>query len=299
MKILAVGSIALDSVKTPFGSIKDALGGSAVYFGVAASYFADVSIVGVVGKDFPQKHLDALRSRGVDTSGIVIEEGETFRWSGEYGYGLGERDTLETHLGVFEKFNPLIPSELSRSEFIFLANIDPELQFKILRQATNRNFAACDTMDFWIEGKRKELDETMRRVDMMIVNDSECRQLAEEPNLIKAARKVLRMGPHAIVVKKGEHGALLMNEKSMFSAPAFPCEDVFDPTGAGDTFAGGMIGYLAKAGEISERQLRQAVLYGTVMASYCVEKFSIEGICNLTSEEIESRFRQLKELTSI
>lgn len=299
MKILAVGSIALDSVKTPFGSIKDALGGSAVYFGVAASYFADVSVIGVVGKDFPPEHLDTLRSRGIDTSGVVVEEGETFRWSGEYGYDLGERDTLETRLNVFEKFNPLIPPELSQSEFLFLANIDPELQLSVLKQSMNRKFAACDTMNFWIEGKRKELEETMRHVDMMIVNDSECRQLAGEPNLIKATRKVLGMGPRAVVVKKGEHGALMVSEESMFSAPAFPCEDVFDPTGAGDTFAGGMIGYLAAGGEISEKQLKQAVLYGTVMASYCVEKFSIEGICNLTSEEIESRFRQLKGLAGI
>lgn len=298
MGILVVGTAALDSVKTPFGEVKEALGGSAVYFSMAASYFTDVAIVAVVGTDFPPEHLERLGAVGIDTSAVSVVEGETFRWSGVYGYDLNERDTLETHLNVLEVFNPVIPEKLSGSEFVFLANIDPVLQLSVLDQVKDPRLSACDTMNFWIEGKRDKLLEMISRVDIMVMNDSECRELAEEPNLIKATRKIQDGGgPESIIVKKGEHGALLFTGNGFFSAPAFPCEMVFDPTGAGDSFAGGFMGHLAKSGEINDSTIRQAVIYGTVMASYCVEKFSIDGMASLTYSDIENRYNLLREST--
>jgi sugar/nucleoside kinase (ribokinase family) len=297
MGVLVVGSVALDSVKTPFGEAHDALGGSATYFSVAAAYFTDVALVAVVGSDFPAEHVEFLKSRRIDTSGLVTEDGETFRWAGVYGYDLNDRDTIYTKLNVFENFRPRIPERLAASEFVFLANIDPELQLSVLDQVSYPKLVACDTMNFWIESKREVLAELLRRVDVMIMNDSECRELADEPNLIKAARLVLEMGPNVVVVKKGEHGALMADRGGFFSAPAFPCEDVFDPTGAGDTFAGGFIGYLAKVGDASGRNIRRAVIYGTVMASFSVEQFSINGIAALRQGDIETRFRELKDVS--
>jgi sugar/nucleoside kinase (ribokinase family) len=297
MGVLVVGSVALDSVKTPFGEAHDALGGSATFFSVAASYFTDVALVAVVGSDFPTEHVEFLQSRRIDTSGLVTEEGETFRWAGVYGYDLNDRDTIYTRLNVFENFRPRIPERLAASEFVFLANIDPELQLSVLDQVSFPTLVACDTMNFWIESKKDVLAELLRRVDVMIMNDSECRELAGEPNLIKAARRVLEMGPRVVVVKKGEHGALMADMGGFFSAPAFPCEDVFDPTGAGDTFAGGFMGYLAKVGDVSGRSMRRAVIYGTVMASFSVEQFSVDGIAVLHQADIETRFRELKEVS--
>jgi len=297
MGVLVVGSVALDSVKTPFGEVRDALGGSATFFSVAAAYFTDVAMVAVVGSDFPAEHIEMLRSRGIDTSGLVTEEGETFRWEGVYGFDLNDRETIDTRLNVFETFRPEIPGRLAASEFVFLANIDPELQLAVLDQVSRPRLVACDTMDFWIEGKREALDKLMRRVDIMVMNDAECRMLAGEPNLVKAARMVLDMGPKSIVVKKGEHGALLADRDCFFSAPAFPCEDVFDPTGAGDSFAGGFMGYLAKTKDVSTDNIRRAVIYGTVMASFCVEEFSVGGMTSLDQADIEGRFRMLRELS--
>lgn len=297
MGILVVGSVALDSVKTPFGEIKDGLGGSATFFSMAASYFTDVAIVAVVGSDFPREHFGLLESRGVDLRGLVVEEGETFRWSGEYGYDLNNRDTIETHLNVFESFRPSIPDSLASSEFVFLANIDPSLQRAVLDQVERPRFAACDTMNFWIEGKKEELLRTIAKVDAMVVNDSECRELACEPNLILAARKVLGMGPGTVIVKKGEHGAMMFSGDEVFSAAAFPCESVFDPTGAGDSFAGGFMGHLARTGDLSGANVRRAVIYGTVMASFCVEEFSVMGLGSLDHADIEERFRILKDVS--
>ncbi len=297
MGVLVVGSVALDSVETPFGEARDALGGSATFFSIAASYFTEVSIVAVVGTDFPPEHIEFLQSKGVDTSGLVVEDGETFRWAGVYGYDLNERETIETRLNVFETFRPEVPEGLASSEFLFLANIDPELQLTVLDQVSSPKLVACDTMNFWIEGKRSALEQLMKKVDVMIMNDSECRELSGESNLIKAARKVLDMGPGTVVVKKGEHGALMCRGDSFFSAPAFPCEDVFDPTGAGDSFAGGFMGYLAKSRDVSPASLRRAVIFGTVMASFSVEEFSVGGMSSLRMADIEERFRMLKELS--
>lgn len=297
MGVIVVGSVALDSVKTPFGEVTDALGGSAIFFSVAASYFTDVAIIAVVGDDFPSEHLDFLRGMGVDTSGIYTEAGKTFRWAGAYGFDLNERETIETRLNVFEKFRPRIPENLARVEYVFLANIDPELQRLVLDQVESPALAACDTMNFWIERKRKELLETISRVDVMVMNDAECRELAGEPNLIKASRRVLRMGPKTVIVKKGEHGALMFKGDSFFSAPAFPCESVYDPTGAGDAFAGGFMGHLANTGDTSDANIRRAVIYGTAMASFCVEQFSVDGMASLAVDDIEARFQQLKEVS--
>jgi sugar/nucleoside kinase (ribokinase family) len=295
--VLVVGSVALDSVKTPFGEVVDALGGSATFFSVAAAYFTEVAMVAVVGTDFPDEHLRFLESRGIDISGLAVEEGRTFRWSGVYGYDLNDRETIDTQLNVFEAFRPRIPERLAASEFVFLANIDPTLQLTVLDQVTTPRLVACDTMNFWIEGKREALESLMGKVDVMVMNDSECRQLAGEPNLIKAARMVLDMGPATLVVKKGEHGALMADRDGFFSAPAFPCEDVFDPTGAGDSFAGGFMGHLAKTGDVSAANIRRAIIYGTVMASFSVERFSVEGMASLDRSDIESRFRALKDLS--
>jgi sugar/nucleoside kinase (ribokinase family) len=292
--LIVVGSVALDSVKTPFGEVHDALGGSAVFFSTAASYFTEVSVVAVVGTDFPERHIDFLKAKGIDTTGLSVESGETFRWTGVYGYDLNDRDTIDTRLNVFEGFHPQIPADLASSDFVFLANIDPELQLAVLDQVERPRLVACDTMNFYIEGRKDALLETMRRVDVMIMNDSECRELADEPNLVKASRAILEMGPHTVVVKKGEHGALMVTGDSFFSAPAFPCESVFDPTGAGDAFAGGFMGHLARSGDIGASNMRRAVIFGTVLASYCVEQFSVDGMSSLEPGDIEGRFKALK-----
>jgi sugar/nucleoside kinase (ribokinase family) len=295
--VLVVGSVALDSVQTPFGVVRDALGGSGTFFSVAASYFTDVALVAVVGEDFPKAGIDLLESRGVDLTGLTVEKGETFRWAGVYGFDLNERDTIETRLNVFEGFNPQVPKGLVGSEFVFLANIIPALQASVLDQVASPKLVACDTMNYYIEGYRDDLLDTIRRVDVMLLNDSECRELAGEPNLIKASRAVLDMGPSTAIVKKGEHGALMFTRDSIFSAPAYPCESVFDPTGAGDSFAGGFMGHLAATGDTSESNIRRAVIYGTVMASFCVEKFSVEGMASLETADIERRFRMLKQVS--
>ncbi|MDF1579725.1 MAG: PfkB family carbohydrate kinase [Desulfuromonadales bacterium] len=297
MSILVIGSVAFDSVETPFGKVEDILGGSATYFSTSASFFTDVNLVAVVGEDFPDDHLDFLRSRNIDLSGLQTMPGETFRWKGRYGYDLNEAQTLETHLNVFESFRPELPENYRDAEYVFLANIDPELQLEVLKQVKNPQLVACDTMNFWIEGKRDALLKTLPHVDILIINDAEARQLADEPNVIKAARKILTFGPKTLVVKRGEYGALMVSEHAVFSAPAYPLESVFDPTGAGDTFAGGFIGYLASTRNQSEACLRQAIVFGSVMASFTVEDFSLNRLRLLNSSEIEERFRTFKLLT--
>ena len=297
MSVLVVGSVALDTVVTPFGKVEDAVGGSAVYFSAGASFFVPVNVVGVVGEDFPRESLKFLEDRGVDLNGLSVEPGKTFRWSGEYGYDLNTRETLDTQLNVFESFKPSIPDNYRKTDHVFLANIDPELQLDVLQQVENPRVVVCDTMNFWIEGKGEALLKTLQSVDVLILNDSETRQLAGEADLIKAARRVLTMGPKIVVVKKGEHGAILISKDLFFAAPAFPTESVFDPTGAGDSFAGGFVGHIARKGVLSDETLRQAVIYGTVIASYNVEKFSVERLDGLNQEEIEDRYQELKRIT--
>ncbi len=297
MSILVVGSVAFDSVKTPFGKADEVLGGSATYFSTAASYFVDVNLVAVVGEDFPEEHVDFLKGRGVNVDGLQKVNGKTFRWKGCYDYDLNQAHTLETHLNVFENFNPVIPSSYKDSEFVFLANIDPELQLKVLEQVNKPKLVACDTMNFWIEGKPDALKRLLERVDIFVINEGEAREFAGEPNLVKSARKILTCGPKTLVVKRGEYGALMFNSASVFSAPAYPLEDIFDPTGAGDTFAGGFMGYLANTDNFGEDSIRQAIILGSVMASLNVEDFSLNRLKDLKLEDIHKRYKEFKNLT--
>ena len=297
MGILVVGSVALDSVTTPFGAVQEVLGGSATYFSTAASFFAPVSLVAVVGEDFPAEHLSLLRGRSIDLRGLQRAQGKTFRWQGEYGYDLNQVRTIETQLNVFADFLPQIPEEYREERIIFLANIDPDLQREVLRQVKSPQFVAADTMNYWIEGKMDSLRETLRGVDVLIINDAEVRQLAKEPNLVKAARQILFWGPSHLVVKRGEYGALMFWGEGCFSAPGFPLEAVCDPTGAGDSFAGGFVGYLANTLNFSEANIRKAVIMGSVMASFNVEDFSLNRLKSLTYSEIEARYREFKRLS--
>ena len=297
MGLLVVGSVAFDSVKTPFGEVEEVLGGSATYFSTAASYFTDVSLVAVVGEDFPEEHVAFLKSRNIDTTGLDRNAGKTFRWKGEYTYELNEAHTLDTQLNVFESFKPKLPQSYRDHEVVFLANIDPDLQRDVLKQVKNPKLVACDTMNFWIEGKRDSLIETLKFVDILIINDGEARELSREPNLVKAASKIRAFGPKTLIVKQGEYGALLFTENSVFSAPGYPLESVFDPTGAGDSFAGGFMGYLANTMNLDDANIRQAIIFGSVMASFNVEDFSLNRLKTLEYKEIEDRFREFRRLT--
>jgi sugar/nucleoside kinase (ribokinase family) len=297
MSILVVGSVAYDTVKTPFGRADKVLGGSASFFSAAASFFAPVKLVGVVGADFGPEQLAVLEDRGIDLEGLERAEGKTFHWQGEYSYDLNSRETLCTDLNVFEFFKPKIPPSYRKAEHVFLGNIDPVLQREVLDQVERPKLVACDTMNFWISGKPKELRETLARVDVLLVNDAEARQLSGEWNVVKAARAIRAMGPRTLVVKKGEHGVLMFSEHGSFAAPAFPLEDVFDPTGAGDTFAGGFVGYLAGAADGGEDTMRRAIIMGSTLASFCVEAFSLDRLLRLTRPEIDERFHRFKELT--
>lgn len=297
MSILVVGSVAFDSIKTPFGEVDEILGGSACYFSTSASFFTDVNLVAVVGDDFPREHIDFLESRNIDLAGLQKSPGKTFRWKGRYEYDLNEAHTLETHLNVFESFKPEIPENYRDAEYVFLANIDPELQLEVLQQVNNPKLVACDTMNFWIEGKKQELIKTLAKVDILVINEAEVRQLADEPNLIKAAAIVRGFGPRTLVVKRGEYGVLMFGDSSVFAAPAYPLEEVFDPTGAGDTFAGGFVGYLAATRNLEEQNLRKAIVFGSVMASFTVEKFSLDRLREIDYTEISDRYRKIKLLT--
>lgn len=299
MSVLVVGSLALDTIETPFGSVKEAVGGSAVFISAAASYFfSPIRVVGIVGGDFPKQALDFLERRNVDLEGVeVVESGKTFRWHGRYGYDLNDRDTLATDLNVFEKFDPKIPEKYVKSRWVCLGNIDPVLQRRVLDQIEKPRAVICDTMNYWIERKNSELRETIGEINILILNDSEARLLSREPNLIKAGRVIRGMGPSAVIIKKGEHGALLLTENTVFSAPAYPMENIFDPTGAGDTFAGGFVGWLARTDDLSEENLKRAVIYGSTLASFCVEKFGVEGVKELTYLQIQDRVREFHELT--
>lgn len=299
MSIVIIGTLAYDSIETPFGKAENALGGSANYIALAANYLADgIGVVGIVGEDYAQSDLELLRARNIDTSGVEIREGgKTFRWSGRYHLDLNTRDTLDTQLNVLLEFDPKVPESLHDAKFVCLGNLDPSIQLSVLDQVKNPLFTVCDTMNFWIEQTPEKLREVLGRVDCLIVNDSEARQLADEPSLIRAARKIREMGPKTLIIKKGEHGALLFAGDEIFSAPAWPLEEVFDPTGAGDTFAGGFVGYLARQGNVDPQTLRGAVVHGSALASFCVEEFSVGGILNLTDERIRERVRAFRHLS--
>ncbi|MBI1820426.1 MAG: sugar kinase [Nitrospirae bacterium] len=297
MSLLVIGSVAFDSVKTPFGQVEDALGGSATFFSTSASYFTSVNLVAVVGNDFPEEHLTFLKKKGINLDGLQRVEGKTFRWKGEYGYALNEAKTLDTQLNVFQTFKPVLPSSYRNADVIFLANIDPDLQYDVLNQVHRPKWVACDTMNYWIEGKKTSLLKILKKVDLLLINDGEARQLANEPNLVNAAKIILGMGPRILIIKRGEYGALMFNGKTIFAVPAFPLEKIFDPTGAGDTFAGGVMGYLAKTGMFDDQHLRRAIIYGSVMASFNVEAFSLDRIRQLTQDEIFARSRAFKDLT--
>jgi sugar/nucleoside kinase (ribokinase family) len=296
MSLLAVGSVALDSVQTPFGRREDVLGGSASYFSTSASFCTPVDLVAVVGEDFPEQHLEFLRSRGVDLSGVRREKGQTFRWKGEYGYELNEAHTLETHLNVFAQFSPRLPEAYRNAEYVFLGNIHPELQIQVLDQVKSPKLVACDTMNFWIQGSLPALKRTLQRVQLLFINDAEARQLAGEHNIVRAARAILTMGPQQVAIKRGEYGALLFDREHVFACPAFPLADVFDPTGAGDTFAGGFMGLVTKQKSLDHATLRRAMALGTVMASFNVEQFSLDRLRTLTRREVNARYAELLRL---
>ena len=296
MGILVVGSVAFDTVKTPFGQASEVLGGSATYFSTSASFFTDVRLVAVVGEDFPDHHLEFLCSRKVDVRGLQRVPGKTFRWAGEYGLALNEAHTLETQLNVFASFAPKLPEDYRDSEIVFLANIDPDLQRDVLRQVRRPALVAADTMNYWIGGKLDSLRQTLKQVDILIINDAETRQLAEEANLVLAARKIQAWGPRVLVIKRGEYGALMVNRQDWFAAPALPLETLRDPTGAGDCFAGGFVGYLAKCMTFDDASMRKAVIVGSVMASFNVEEFSLDRLRRLTDAEINTRYGAFKYL---
>lgn len=294
IKLLVAGTVAYDSIETPFGKADNVLGGSALHFTNAASFFTDVGIVATVGSDFDLAGISFLGQRNVDMSGIEVDKGKTFRWEGKYGYDLNQAITLKTELNVIETFKPKVPEDYRGAEFLFLANIDPELQLHVIDQVEKPVALVLDTMNFWIENKYDQLMEVIKRVDMLVINEAELREISKEHNLVKGARKLIEMGPSCIIAKRGEYGVFMMNLDEVFLAPAFPLEDVFDPTGAGDTFAGGFMGYLANVGEATSETVKQAIIMGTVMASFNVEDFSINRIKKLTMEEIRERYSAFK-----
>ncbi|HOW27727.1 MAG TPA: PfkB family carbohydrate kinase [Elusimicrobiota bacterium] len=300
MSVVVVGSVALDSIRTPFGECTDALGGSATYFSYSASFFTSVKLVGVVGKDFPKEHVELLKRKKVDLAGLQIVDGETFRWSGFYEYDMNEAKTLATHLNVFERFRPILPEDYKTSDCVFLANIDPDLQLDVLNQVRKPKLIAADTMNLWISTKKERIIHLCKHVHILILNDGEARQLTGHNNVIKAGRTILSWGPRYVVVKKGSHGALLFTKDKLYSVPAYPLENVFDPTGAGDTFAGGFVGYLNREkNALNDKVLHHALFYGTAMASFNVEKFSLERLKTVSKAEIEKRMKELHNMTSL
>ena len=298
MTVLVVGSVALDSVETPFGKAENVIGGSGTFFSASASHLSPVQLVGVVGNDYPLDRLEPLRKRGVDLAGLERADGASFRWRGRYRHDLNAAETLETHLGVFSNFRPKIPKQFRQAPFVFLGNIDPRLQLEVLDQVEKPKLVACDTMNFWIESRRPDLLELLRRVDLVTLNDGEARQLTEQYNLVRAARWIMARGPKHVIIKKGEHGAFMFTEHSIFFGPAYPLEEVFDPTGAGDSFAGGFMGYLARTGDVSDANLRRAVIYGSAMGSFAVERFSVERLLEIDAAQIAQRVREFHRLVA-
>ncbi|MDD5136432.1 MAG: PfkB family carbohydrate kinase [Candidatus Omnitrophica bacterium] len=297
MSILVVGSVAIDSIKTPFGNRPEALGGSATYFSTAASFFSKVNIVATVGEDFPKKYINLFKSRGIGVKGLHVAKGKTFRWKGWYDYDLNTAHTVSTHLNVFQNFRPEVPREWKNSKFVFLANIDPELQYNVLKQVHRPKLVACDSMNYWLEHKKKEFERLLDKVDIILLNDSEARQFTGEPNLMRAARIIISFGPRAVIIKKGEHGVIYFSKKTHFIAPAYLLETVYDPTGAGDTFAGGMVGYLSKVGKVDEPTIRKSIIYGSILASFAVEDFSIDRMLEISKSDIEARYKHFSAIT--
>ncbi len=299
MGLLVVGSVALDMVETPFGKTEnEVLGGSAVFFSAAASLLEKVRIVGVVGRDYPMAELKRLAERGIDLAGVTVIDGESFRWAGKYSFDLSSRETLETRLGVFASFRPTIPAEWRDSRFVFLGNIDPELQLDVLNQVTKPQFVACDTMNYWIQGKRTALLKLLERVDCLMVNDAEIRELSGDWHIHRAARWVIARGPKYVVIKQGEHGAILVGEGKTFYVPAFPLEEVYDPTGAGDAFAGGFMARLKRSGggSLTNASLRLAMVYGSAMGSFAVERFSVQRFLEITDVDVAARVKAYRDL---
>jgi len=297
LSILVVGSVAIDAVKTPFGKRDEALGGSATFFSMAASFFNKVNIVATVGEDFPKKYLNLFRAKNIGTSGLHVARGKTFRWKGWYDYDLNTAHTVYTHLNVFKDFKPVVPHDLRKTKFVFLANIDPELQYSVLKQIKTPRLVACDSMNYWIEHKRKEFEKLLDKVDILLLNDAEARQLTGESNLVNSARLIVSMGPKAVIIKKGEHGVIYFSKKSHFIAPAYLLESIYDPTGAGDTFAGGLMGYLSRAKKIDEASIRKAIIYGSILASFAVEDFSVNRLLEISMADINSRYRHFRRIT--
>jgi len=298
MSVLVVGSVALDTITTPFGKAKDILGGSATFSAVSASVFTPVDLVAVVGRDFPKKYINLLKNKGIDLTGLKKEKGKTFRWEGEYGWDFSNPKTIATDLNVFGKFDPIIPKAYRKNKIVFLANIDPEIQEKVLNQVDKPKIVACDTMNYWIETKRNQLLKLLKRVDICLVNEAEAKELVGETNLVKAGKKILKLGPPIVIIKKGEHGVLMFSQKHIFATPAYLLESVYDPTGAGDTFAGGFIGYLAKVKKYNQKSLREAVVYGSIMATFAVEDFSLRKLQKITAVDVRRRLNKFKKLTN-
>ena len=297
MGLLITGTVALDSVETPFGKKENILGGSAVHAGISASFFTDVSLCGVIGEDFPKEHIDFLTSRNIDISGIQKISGKTFRWSGLYEFDMNQAHTRETQLNVLVKFDPKLTDKQKKAEFVFLANLDPDIQLKVIEQLEKPAFIAADTMDFWINSKRQKLHEVVSKVDFILMNESEVRMFMETPNIPLAARRLLKMGAKGVIIKQGEHGALMFTDDSHFSAPSYPQEMFRDPTGAGDSFAGGFMGYLAKTGDVSSGNIRRAMIVGSAMASFNIEDFSLDRMRRLKMHEILERFDEFKKFS--
>ncbi|MBN2058727.1 MAG: sugar kinase [Candidatus Saganbacteria bacterium] len=297
MSVLIVGSIGLDTIETPFGKKQDILGGSAIHAAVAASFYGPAAVAGVAGSDFPKEHLDFLGQRKIDVSGIQIIDGKTFRWSGYYEFDMNQAHTRDTQLNVYTRFKPELPESFRDCNYVFLANFDPELQLKVLQQVKKPKLVAMDTMNFWIENKRQALHKVIRHVDLLLLNDGEARQFMETPNLPIAAARLLKLGPKSVIIKKGEHGALYFSDKGYFSAPSYPQDQLRDPTGAGDSFAGGLIGYLAGSDDLSEDNIRRAIIVGSVMASFNIEDFSLDRMKRLTRREIQERFSEFKRFS--
>ena len=298
MPILVVGSVAFDALETPFGRVDRCIGGSATYFSVAASFFTPVDLVAVVGDDFTEEDASIFRGRNINTDGLQRVPGEkTFFWSGEYGYDLNVAKTRDTQLNVFANFKPELSEAQRNCDVLFLANIQPELQLDVLRQTKRPRLVALDTMNLWINIKRDELERVFREVDLIVINEAEVRMFTKEPNLIKGARSILALGPQTLVIKRGEYGVIMVTKDAIFAAPAYPLENVFDPTGAGDTFAGGFLGYLASRSEIHDRELRRAIIFGSVLASFTVEKFSLDRLREISLNEIHERYQDFRALT--
>ena len=297
MSILVVGTVAFDSIETPFGAAERILGGSASYFALAASYFAPVRVVGVIGQDFPEEYLNLFTERRIDLQGLRREQGETFHWRGRYHEDINIRDTLELHLNVLSTFTPRLPEQYRDAEYVFLGNIDPIMQIEVLDQIRHMRLVVCDTMDHWIRESPAQLRRVLQRIEMLVINDSEARLLSGQSNIVRAARAILKMGPEVVLIKRGEYGVLQFSDSSIFAMPAYPLEEVFDPTGAGDSFAGGFMGQLARSRDHSERGLRRAIAYGSVVASFTVEDFGVKRLIGLSLADIEGRYKGFAQLT--